>query len=90
MGRSPCLLPHGVRVFLFSWVEIRSEWLKPMCAAGAKIAVSESVLRRDQKGRTTESLLQFGLQPRIVSETEGQEHKALGEKDSVFRGVNSF
>lgn len=53
-----------------------------MCAAGAKIAVSESVLGKwDQKGSMAESSLQFGLQPRIESEAEGQEHKALGEKE---------
>lgn len=60
-----------------------------MCAAGAKIAISESGLRKqDHKGSTTESSLQFRLQPR--SETEGRDHKALGGKQKVFKGVNTF
>lgn len=60
-------------MFLFSCLEIRNEM------AEVKISVWESVFRKCvQKGNRTESPLQSGLQPR--SETEGQEHKTLGEK----------
>ena len=86
------VFPHmGSGCFFSAGLRLRVRWLKPLCAAGAKIAMLEAVLRKqDQKGSTTESSLPFGLQPRIVSETEGQEHKALGEQGSIFRGVNSF